>query len=151
MAKESESPKNLYVNLGVDDSEPLMSVDKYYKPLVAKDANYITILLVRLILLEPGTFQTVPDCGVGLVSRYRYATDVDMKDLEERIQSQIKKYLPQFSLMNIRCELGKEEYGEAKTIKIWITSEEINVFLPIDLETGKLIEEDPTLTVIRNT
>ena len=34
MAKESESPKNLYVNLGVDDSEPLMSVDKYYKPLV---------------------------------------------------------------------------------------------------------------------
>lgn len=145
----AETTANRYVNLGVDDSEPLMSVDKYYRPLVAKDANYITLLLVRLILLEPGTFQTQPDCGVGLVSRYRYATDVDMMDLEARIQDQIRKYLPQFSLVKIKCELGDERFGEGKTIKIWITSEEINVFLPINLETGKLVEEDPTLIDIK--
>ena len=147
----ADKPVNRYQNLGVDDSEPLMSVDKYYKPLVAKDSNYITILLVRLILCEPGTFQTQPDCGVGLVSRYRYSTEADMEELEARIQDQIEKYLPQFSLIKIKCELGDERYGEGKTIKIWITSEEINVFLPINLETGELIQEEPTLIAIKNT
>ena len=120
----------------VDDTEPLLSVDKYYKPLVAKDFDYTTLLLVRLILLEPGTIQTHPDCGVGLVSKFRYSTDVKMRDLEIRIKEQIVKYLPQFSLVRVRCEL------EDKIIKIYITSEEVNVFLPIDIQTGEIIDKN---------
>lgn len=72
-----------YTDYFVDKTEPLLSVDKYYKPLVATDTNYATLLLVRLILLEPGTFQTHPDCGVGLVSKFRYATNVDMAELQK--------------------------------------------------------------------
>jgi hypothetical protein len=129
-----------YTDYFVDKTEPLLSVDKYYKPLVAKDENYATLLLVRLILLEPGTFQTHPDCGVGLVSKFRYATDVDMIELQKRIKDQIMLYLPQYSLVNVKCELGDNKTGDEKVIKIYITSEQLNVFLPINVETGEVLE-----------
>lgn len=129
-----------YIDYFVDKTEPLLSVDKYYKPLVAKDENYATLLLVRLILLEPGTFQTHPDCGVGLVSKFRYATDVDMIELQKRIKDQIMLYLPQYSLVNVKCELGDNKTGDEKVIKIYITSEQLNVFLPINVETGEVLE-----------
>jgi hypothetical protein len=129
-----------YTDYFVDKTEPLLSVDKYYKPLVAKDENYATLLLVRLILLEPGTFQTHPDCGVGLVSKFRYATDVDMIELQKRIKDQIMLYLPQYSLVNVKCELGDNKTGNEKVIKIYITSEQLNVFLPINVETGEVLE-----------
>ena len=129
-----------YTDYFVDKTEPLLSVDKYYKPLVAKDENYATLLLVRLILLEPGTFQTHPDCGVGLVSKFRYATDVDMVELQKRIKDQIMLYLPQYSLVNVKCELGDNKTGDEKVIKIYITSEQLNVFLPINVETGEVLE-----------
>lgn len=119
----------------VDDTEPLLSVDKYYKPLVAKDFDYTTLLLVRLILLEPGTIQTHPDCGVGLVSKFRYSNDVDIRKLQNRIQEQITKYLPQFSFARIRCEL------EGKVIKIYITADDVNILLPINTQTGEVIEK----------
>ena len=129
-----------YTDYFVDKTEPLLSVDKYYKPLVAKDENYATLLLVRLILLEPGTFQTHPDCGVGLVSKFRYATDVDMVELRKRIKDQIMLYLPQYSLVDVKCELGDNKTGDEKVIKIYITSEQLNVFLPINVETGEVLE-----------
>jgi hypothetical protein len=119
----------------VDDTEPLLSVDKYYKPLVAKDFDYTTLLLVRLILLEPGTIQTHPDCGVGLVSKFRYSNNVDIRKLQNRIQEQITKYLPQFSFARIRCEL------EGKVIKIYITADDVNILLPINTQTGEVIEK----------
>jgi len=129
-----------YTDYFVDKTEPLLSVDKYYKPLVATDTNYATLLLVRLILLEPGTFQTHPDCGVGLVSKFRYATNVDMAELQKRIKDQIMLYLPQYSLVNVKCVLGDSKTGEEKVIKIYITSEELNVYLPINTETGEVLE-----------
>lgn len=141
MATESK-----YSDFFIDSTEPLLSVDKYYKPLVAKDQNYATLLLVRLILLEPGTFQTHPDCGVGLISKFKYATDVDMSELNSRIKDQIIKYLPQFSLVNVKCELGDDKAGEEKVIKIYITSEELNAFIPINVNTGEVLTQDYHLT-----
>jgi hypothetical protein len=108
--------------------------------MVVSDEDYATILLVRLILLEPGTFQTHPDCGVGLVSRYRYAKNLDIARLQKDIKDQIAKYLPQFTLTDVRCELGDVNNGEMKAIKIYITSDELNVYLPINPETGEVLE-----------
>lgn len=133
----------------VDDTEPLLSVDKYYKPLVVNGENYATLLLVRLILLEPGTFQTHPDCGVGLVSRFRYASDVDMVKLSNIIKDQIMKYLPQFTLVKVRCELGDADIGEEKVIKIYITSNEINAYLPINTTTGEVVRQELSLSYFK--
>ena len=130
-------------SIEVDNTEPLLSVDKYYKPLVAKGENYATLMLIRLILLEPGTFQTHPDMGVGLVSRFRYSTGIDMVKLAASIKEQIMTYLPQFTLTDVRCILGDEE--DQKVIKIYITSEELNAYLPINVETGEVLQKTATL------
>lgn len=131
-----------YNDFYVDKSEPLLSVDKYYKPLVATGEDYATLLLVRLILLEPGTIQTHPDLGVGLVSKFRYSTEVDMTKLSNSIKDQINKYLPQFTLVKVKCILGDDETGDNKVIKIYITSNEINAYLPINTETGEVLRND---------
>ena len=129
----------------VDTSEPLLSVDKYYKPLVAEGDNYATLMLIRLILLEPGTFQTHPNMGVGLVSNFRYSTEVDMVTLSNTIKDQIMTYLPQFTLTDVRCILGDNETGDKKVIKIYITSKELNAYLPINVETGEVLQKTATL------
>lgn len=131
--------------VGVDTSEPLLSVDKYYKPLTAEGENYATLMLIRLILLEPGTFQTHPNMGVGLVSRFRYSTEVDMVKLSNSIKDQIMTYLPQFTLTDVRCILGDNITGDQKVIKIYITSEELNAYLPINVETGEVLQKTATL------
>lgn len=141
--------KDKYDGYFIDQSEPLITVDKYFKPLTVTGNDYASILLVRLILLEPGTFQTHPDCGVGLVSRYRYAKDIDVKKLQQDIKNQIAKYLPQFTLVDVRCELGKVENSEQKVIKIYITSDELNVYLPINPENGEVLENKLRLANFR--
>lgn len=132
-------------DIKVDTTEPLLSVDKYYKPLVAKGEDYATLMLIRLILLEPGTFQTHPNMGVGLVSRFRYATDISMVELSNSIKNQIMLYLPQFTLTDVRCILGDEDTGDQKVIKIYITSEELNAYIPINVETGEVLQKTATL------
>ena len=129
----------------VDNTEPLLSVDKYYKPFVAKGEDYATLMLIRLILLEPGTFQTHPNMGVGLVSKFRYSTEVDMGILSKLIKDQIMLYLPQFTLVNVKCVLGDSQTGDMKVIKIYITSDELNAYLPINTETGEVLQESTTL------
>ena len=56
------------------------------------------------------------------------------------------KYLPQFSLVNVRCELGDDKAGDEKVIKIYITSEELNAFIPINVNTGEVLTQDYHLT-----
>lgn len=133
-------------NFSVDDTEPLLSVDKYYKPLVAKNEDYATLMLIRLILLEPGTIQTHPNMGVGLVSRFRYSTEVDMVKLANSIKDQIMKYLPQFTLTDVKCILDTDGEDNQRVIKIYITTEELNAYLPIDVDTGEVIQKSATLT-----
>lgn len=131
--------------MDVDTTEPLLSVDKYYKPLVAKGEDYATLMLIRLILLEPGTFQTHPNMGVGLVSRFRYSNEVDMVKLANLIKDQIMLYLPQFTLTDVRCILGDSDTGTEKVIKIYITTEELNAYLPINVETGEVLQKPAKL------
>lgn len=131
--------------MDVDTTEPLLSVDKYYKPLVAKGEDYATLMLIRLILLEPGTFQTHPNMGVGLVSRFRYSNEIDMVKLANLIKDQIILYLPQFTLTDVRCILGDSDTGTEKVIKIYITTEELNAYLPINVETGEVLQRPAKL------
>ena len=59
--------------MAYDVSEPLMSINKFNKPKVLQEPDSGVIRIVRLILLEPGTIQTHPDMGVGIVSKFRYS------------------------------------------------------------------------------
>lgn len=83
------------------------SVDDFQNPKTFKNAEAICTLLVRLLLLEPGTIQSHPDAGVGLISRYRYATEDAIPELRSEFQSQIDRYLPQFQ--GIRISVTKKK------------------------------------------
>lgn len=77
-------------------TEFAFSVDDFQNPKVYKDASAVATLLTRLLLLEPGTIQSHPEAGVGLISRYRFSTEGAASNLQADFQRQIEKYLPQF-------------------------------------------------------
>ena len=50
----------------VKEREYLMSVNKINEPVVETEQRAIALLLLRLILLEPGSDPLHPDMGVGI-------------------------------------------------------------------------------------
>ena len=76
------------------------------------------LLLTRLILLEPGTFQSHPDMGVGLISNYRYRVDDGSlsSDLKARIQTQIDTYLPFLSGIDVVVMIKDKSFYVTITI-----------------------------------
>ena len=77
-------------------TEFAFSVDDFKNPKIYKNAEAISTLLVRLLLLEPGTIQSHPDMGVGLISKYRFSVEGSATTLQGEYQRQVEKYLPQF-------------------------------------------------------
>lgn len=45
-------------------------------------------------MLEPGTFETHPNMGVGIVSRYRNMPSTEVDTLKDDIKEQISTYMP---------------------------------------------------------
>lgn len=99
-------------------TEYLLSIDDFNKPKVLPEKDSTYILIVRLILTEPGLFQSRPDMGVGLISRYRYSDTVDLDKLKTDIRNQMQKYLPNF----ITNEINLSENNKILTIEITVNS-----------------------------
>lgn len=74
--------------------EYLLTTNEYLEPSVASGADAYGVLLLRLLLLEPGTNPLYPEMGVGLGPKYRFITEDDISILESRISDQINTYLP---------------------------------------------------------
>lgn len=121
-----------------DLNEPLMSINKYHKPVVLTGSDAAVVQIIRLILLEPGTIQTHPNCGVGIVSRYRHSTQLDIRELEDVIATQISTYLPMYTTVRVAVEINNTE----KAIQIYITSDQLNAVIPINVETGEVLNLD---------
>ena len=87
--------------------EYALSVNNFNEPEVFERAKALMLLLTRLILLEPGTFQSHPDMGVGLLSRYRYTLDDGTlaNSLKSRILTQIDTYLPILSGVTVNVRI----------------------------------------------
>lgn len=85
------------------------SVNDFEEPKDYKNAEAVATLLVRLLLLEPGTIQSHPDMGVGLFSKYAHTTD-KATELRSDFQRQINKYLPQFGGIRIAVQQVKKAY-----------------------------------------
>ena len=85
--------------------EYFLGTNEFNRPSVWTDVDATYVLLIRLILLEPGTYPNHPRMGVGLVSRYRYAKSDELNNLKNDIQNQIATYLPQFSSIDVELTL----------------------------------------------
>ena len=89
----------------------LLSLNNFNMPLVYSGdvADYAHI--VYLLLLEKGKFQSHPDMGVGIRSRYRFTSEENMlNNLQEDIKDQISKYLPSLeNVTNVTVNLFDED------------------------------------------
>ena len=119
--------------------EYVLSTNSFKKPKVLVGKTAIATLLVRIILLEPGTDSNFPEMGVGLVSKYRFLTESLAVDLINEIKNQVSKYLPELQCSNIELE-----YTDDKKVIIKITIDDTiytydsrTADIPIQLETFK--------------
>lgn len=89
-----------------------LKVNDFNEPKVYEKQQALMLLLTRLILLEPGAFQSHPDMGVGLISNFRYRVDDGslVSDLKSRIQSQINTYLPFLDGVNVLVEIHDKSF-----------------------------------------
>jgi hypothetical protein len=113
-----------------------MTINQFQRPIELEGTDAQIMLIIRLILLDPGTIQTHPDMGVGLVSLYRYTVDVDLDKLRNRIQSQISRYLPMFTTVQVRVDLNVNEH----TLYMYIDSDQLNALVPFDTENLTVIQ-----------
>ena len=90
----------------VKEREYLMSVNKINEPVVETKQRAIALLLLRLILLEPGSDPLHPDMGVG-ITKYRFSVDT-LEELRSRIDDQISTYLPDFLATEINIVINSD-------------------------------------------
>lgn len=89
--------------------EYYLGIDEFNHPKVYTNEDATYTLLKKLILLEPGTYPTRPEMGVGLISKYRYGEADILTILRDNIKEQIEQYLPQFHNVEVRLLLTKSK------------------------------------------
>ena len=80
--------------MAVKQREYLFSVNKFNEPEKVEGKNAIALVLVRLIMLDPGSDPLHPTMGVG-IRKYRYGLD-NLDELRKTIEYQIETFLPDF-------------------------------------------------------
>ena len=118
-------------------NEYLLSTNKYNRPTVLKDKDTVNLLLIRLLLLTPGSMPLHPNMGVGLVSKWRYSDMSRIDELQAEVENQISTYLPM--LLPARVEI-KENQEVDNEIIIDITVDNVVYSYTTDNGTIKLSE-----------
>lgn len=90
--------------------EYLLSTDNFTNPKVVKDTDAAGILLIRILIMVPGTNPLHPAMGVGLGTIYRYIMEDDLPSLETRISDQITTYLPpEFASVKVKLSISNDK------------------------------------------
>lgn len=75
--------------------EYLLTTDSFNNPTTLENQNAIGMLLMRLLLLEPGTNPLYPNMGVG-INRYRYILSNNLESLRANVEDQVETYMPEY-------------------------------------------------------
>ena len=110
-------------------TEFAFSVDDFKNPKSFKNPEAVSTLLIRLLLLEPGTLQSHPEAGLGLYSRYSYSTEGTALKLQGEYQSQIERFLPQFQGARVTVK------EKNKTFRISVEIDNTMYAISYDIDT----------------
>lgn len=91
----------------VKQREYLFSVDEFNRPVVMTKQKAIALILVRLILLDPGSNPLHPDMGVG-IRQYRYTMNT-LGKLRQRVEDQIETYLPMYRGAKVSLDITPDK------------------------------------------
>ncbi len=103
--------------------EYLLTTNEFLVPDHVENSDALGLLLLRLLLLQPGQNPLHPAMGVGLGPKYRFITEDDMNILQDRVQEQILTYLPYEFMSSTRVYM---EIKPSHYLKIIITAEDTN-------------------------
>ena len=132
-AKTKENPVSL--------KEYTLDVNAYGTPLDYKNFNALGTLIMRLILLEPGTITHSPKMGVGLISKYRYMQSDRDIELSQAIKDQIKDYLD--NTVAVEVNIGFSKNGEnIMIIDMTVDQYQFRYFYDRDKLTLKMLMND---------
>lgn len=118
-------------------NEYVLSLNKFGTPKVLKDTNSdeaTQTLITRLILMDPGTIQSHPEMGVGLISKYRFMYVDEIDELRNNIKLQMNKYLP--FLQNVTVEVDTVD----NVIRITLFTDSGAYEISVDKNTGKIVK-----------
>ena len=100
--------------------EHSFDINEFNEPKVYENANAVMALFTRLLLLDPGTIQSHPKMGVGLVTKYRYSEEGTESELQADIRQQIDAYLPQFHGAEVTVKFENKAFQIAITVNDYI-------------------------------
>lgn len=86
-----------------------LTTNDFKEPKITTGKKAVGVLLVRLILLEPGTDPVRPNMGLGIVSKYRYITEDKLGTLQKDLKNQIRTYLYPFQTVNVQIKLENHQ------------------------------------------
>ena len=119
--------------LGLDDLQRPKMIDM---SIIAPGIyNSTVILIARLILLKKGTYPDHPDLGIDIRARYKFAFESELLTLQEEIQFQIDKYLPELNYSQVRVSFEKYNNKFCVIISIQIDQVIYNLFYDISSQT----------------
>lgn len=120
-------------------NEYLITVDNYKKPKVIRGNKGNYYMILRLMLMEPGTNPLFPLMGLGLRSKSRFVDEDQIQELKVKLDQQINTYLPDLIVNNIEMEMD-----DNKQLRITISSdteEYVYNTNDFDLNLDTLVEE----------
>ena len=121
-------------------TEFALSLDSFLNPTTYKGRSAVEILICRLILLEPGTIETHPDMGVGIVSRFRNMKETELPELDAEITKQMTTYLPFIYGVQVQTK-----FVGAKQVRIAIRANDELYALTFDQNKSTLKSEKLSL------
>ena len=65
--------------------------------------------LINVLLTEPGERVNLPDFGVGL-KNLLFENNIDVNVLESRIDDQVKKHIPEITLISAEVDFSPDEH-----------------------------------------
>ena len=90
--------------------EYLLTTDKFLNPKVLSGMDAIGVLLIRLLLTDPGSNPLHPAMGVGLGTKYRFIMETSLSELQRVIEDQIATYCPPtFQSCNVILTIDEEK------------------------------------------
>lgn len=105
--------------LGMDDLNRPKAIDmSIIKP---GAMNSAMLMIIRMILMRKGTIPDIPDLGIDIRGRYRFAFESELTTLQSEISQQIQTYLPEFlsNEVNVYMQTGETD-GPKVVIEITI-------------------------------
>lgn len=83
-----------------------LSTDDFKQPKISYGKTAVGVLIIRLLLLEPGTNPNRPEMGVGLISKYRYMFPDKLGELKNNIYDQLNRFLFPYQKIAISMEVN---------------------------------------------